>query len=58
MRRPEPLGATVTALFAASHIAAWALLGGVVHNDLAAHTAASEPDMPTEQPDLPPADAA
>ncbi|MFE5037132.1 hypothetical protein [Streptomyces sp. NPDC056683] len=60
MRRIQPLGPTVTALFAAGQISAYVLLGMAVWNDTAgSQTAASAPDTPLDQPDTPaPPDAA
>ncbi|MFF1284334.1 hypothetical protein ACFVY4_26780 [Streptomyces sp. NPDC058299] len=55
MRRGiDSLGSTVTALLAAGQIAGFLLLGVVMHDDLAEHTAASAPDTPLDQPDPPP----
>ena len=56
MRLRDPLGTAATALFAASHIAAYTLLGMTVYDDIAgAQTAAVAPDTPLTQPDSPPA---
>lgn len=55
MNRIDPLGGTLTALLAASHIAAYTLLCITVHNDTTqAQTAAAAPDTPLTQPDPPP----
>ncbi|MEU9925130.1 hypothetical protein AB0H51_28245 [Streptomyces griseoluteus] len=50
--RGEKLG---TALFVAMHVAAYTLLGTVVHDETAGpHAVAAAPDTPLEQPDPPP----
>ena len=59
MSRIDPLGGTLTALLAASHIAAYTLLGITVYNDTAqVQTVAATPDTPLTQPDPPPAPGA
>lgn len=55
MRRPEPLGGTVTALFVAGHLAAYTLLGMTIVNDAdGSQTTAAAPDTPLSHPDPPP----
>ena len=59
MRLRDPLGTAVTALWAASHLAAYTLLGITVYDDTTGpHTAATVPDTPPPQPDPPTTPAA
>ncbi|WP_433456348.1 hypothetical protein ACQPXS_46560 (plasmid) [Streptomyces sp. CA-142005] len=55
MRRLDPLGGTVTALFVAGQIAAWTLLGITVYDGATgkSHASRAEPDTPLGQPEEP-----
>ncbi|MFE4421300.1 hypothetical protein [Streptomyces sp. NPDC056817] len=55
MRVRDPLGAALTTLWTAGHIAAFTLLGVTVFEHTgSASAAAAVPDLPLTQPDPPP----
>ncbi|MEV6297110.1 hypothetical protein AB0M41_43490 [Streptomyces sp. NPDC051896] len=56
MRRLDPLGGIVTALYVAGQITAWTLLGITVYDGTTdkPHASGAEPDTPLGQPEEPP----